>query len=393
MRIEGHVAPGFEPVERAFEANFQRHGEVGAGLVVRRHGEVVVDLWGGVADPTTGRSWAQDTPGVVFSATKGLVAMVFAMLADRGEVQLDAPLQDYWPELRAQATVRMLLNHRSGLSAIDEPLTLQDFDGPPSARAVEAMSRQEPLWQPDTDQGYAACAYGAYTAELVHRITGRSVGRWFADEIAGPLGLDAWIGIPGEVAPRVARLIPVPKRDVVRLQVPAMTRRSAEGRLFRRIVARSRSFSGRAFLNPTLGPGSFQALNDPAVQRLELPWMGAVSTADALSKAYAALIGEIDGVRLVRPEAILPLRHRQSWSERDRVMQKPLGFSQGFVKDQLELFSPNPAAFGHPGAGGALGWTDPDAGLAIGYVMNRMDWRIRSPRAVALCHAIYRCIR
>ena len=130
-------------------------------------------------------------------------------------------------------------------------------------------------------------------------------------------------------------------------------------------------------------------MNEADVVALELPWMGALTSAHDLARAYAATIGEVDGVRLVRPEAVQPVRYRQSWSNRDRVLQKPMGWSQGFLKDRRSLFSPNPASFGHAGAGGAFGWADPDAELAWAYVPNRMDWRIRSPRAIALSHAVY----
>lgn len=402
-QIHGWVAPGFEAVRETFQANFAQRGEVGAAFVVRRHGEVVVDLWGGMADPEAGRPWEQDTAGVVFSATKGLMAIALLMLTDQGQLDLDAPIASFWPGFAAHGkqaiTTRMLLNHRAGLSVLDAPLELDVFPAPekgrnaPTVHAIAAMENQVPHWTPDTDQGYGACAFGAFTGEIVRRLTGRTAGTWFADEIARPLGLHAWIGLPAEERKRVARLLPVSREERVRFQVPsALARRTHEGRLFRRVIAGKRSLSGRALLNPTLGPRQFEALNDPEVLAHELPWMNAVCTADSLSRAYAALLGEIDGVRLVRPEALRPVRLRQSWSQRDRVLQKPLGFSQGFVKDELTLFSPTPAAFGHPGAGGALGWADPDAGLTFGYVMNRMDWRIRSPRAVGLCRAVYACL-
>lgn len=395
--IGGEVAPGWEPVRDAFDENFRVRGEVGAGVVMLHRGRVVVDLHGGMADPATGRAWTTRTPAVVFSATKGLVAACFLMLEDRGLVDLDAPASAWWPELgrggKEAVTTRMILLHRSGLTAVDRPLELRDVRDQPE-RVHEALVSQAPLWEPDTDQGYAACVFGLYTQELFRRICGRSLGTFLADEVAGPLGLDTVIGRPEALPEPPARLIPTDVRTLVRHQLPAAVRRTAEGRVFRRVLSGRRSITGRAFLNPSLGPTRFEALNDPDVQALELPWMNAITTARGLARLYGALAGDgaLDGVRLVRPETLRPLRQRQSWTERDRVLHKPLGFAQGFVKDELHLFSPNPAAFGHPGAGGALGWADPDAGLAIGYVMNRMDWRIRSPRALALCHAAYRAL-
>ncbi len=399
MQIHGDVAPGFERVADTFLDNFTHRGEVGAAFAVYRRGEIVVDLWAGAADPETGRPWKRETPGVVFSSTKGMVAAVMLMLAERGELDIDAPLADtVWPELgtagKERVTARMILNHRAGLSAIDAPLTVEDFGTSPE-RVHDALVSQVPMWEPDTDQGYAACSYGAYTAEIVRRVTDQSVGSWFAEHIAAPLDLNCWIGLDPARFPEVSRLLPVPTAQRLKSVVPsALFRRTSEGRLFRRVLHEvatksGRTYAGRAFLNPTLGPRAFEALNDADKLALELPWMGGVSTARSLSRMYAALVSEVDGVRLVRAETLNPVRHRQSWAERDRVLHRAMGWSQGFVKEDKNVFGPNPSSFGHPGAGGALGWADPDGEIAIGYVMNQMDWRLRSPRAIALCDAVY----
>lgn len=394
--VAGEVAPGWEPVRDAFVENFRLRGEVGAAVSVLHRGRVVVDLWGGVADRASGRPWERDTPVVPFSATKGLVAACFLLLHDRGALDLDAPITAHWPEFgragKARITARQLLNHRAGLSAVDVPLTLTDVRDAPD-RVHEALVAQVPLWEPDTDQGYAACSFGLYTQELFRRITGRTLGAFFADEIARPLGLQTALGRPESLAP-AARLIPVPPATVLRHQLPAaLFRRTPEGRVFRRVVT-GWDTSGRAFRNPSLGPSRFEALNDPEILKIELPWMNAVTTARGLARLYGALAGDgsLDGVRLVRPDALRPLHGRQTWKERDRTLQKPIGWSQGFVKDEPHLFSRSPRAFGHPGAGGPVGWADPDAELGIGYVTNTMDWRIRSPRAVALCHAAHACV-
>lgn len=156
--------------------------------------------------------------------------------------------------------------------------------------------------------------------------------------------------------------------------------------MFRRLLD-PRSDAHRAFVNPEMGPERMAAINRPEVLALDLPWMGALVTADALARAYDGLLGGA----IVPVAALRPLLHRESWSHRDRVLHKPIGWSRGFVKDEPHHFTPSARAFGHPGAGGALGWADPDLGVAIGYVMNRLDWRIRSPRATALANAIARC--
>jgi CubicO group peptidase (beta-lactamase class C family) len=393
--IEGVVAPGWEGVRDALADNLRARGEVGAGVAVYHRGRLVVDLAAGLADPSTGRRWTRDTPGVVFSATKGLVAACFLVLEDRGLVDLDAPIASVWPEFgrdgKEATTIRQLLNHRAGLSAIDRPLSLTDVRDDPG-KVHDALVAQRPSWRPGADQGYAACSYGLYTQEVFRRVAGRTLGAFFADEIARPLGLATVIGRPADLPEPPARLVPAGVRTVLTRQLPtALLRDTAEGRVFRRVLTGRRSLTGRAFLNPALGPDRFEVLNDPAIQAIELPWMNALTTARGLARLYAALAGDgsIDGVRLVRAERLGPLHDRQTWSERDRVLHKPMGWSQGFVKDEPHLFSRDPRAFGHPGAGGALGWADPAAGLSIGYVPSAMDWRIRSPRALAICHAVH----
>jgi CubicO group peptidase (beta-lactamase class C family) len=337
---------------------------------------------------------------VCFSATKGLVAVCFLMLADQGRIDLDAPIAAYWPELgrgdTAKVTARMILDHRAGLSAVDAPLTLLDVRDDPQ-KVHDALVQQVPLWEPGTDQGYAACSFGLYAAELFRRVAGESVGAFFATHVAGPLGVggEAVLGRPDALNVRPARLLPVSRATLFGQQIPtALFRTNHDARLFRRVIAGRRTDAGRALLNPTLGPTRFEVLNDPAIQAIELPWMNALTTARALAKVYAPLAGDgsHDGVRLVRAEAIEPLGRRASWTERDRVLQKPIGWSAGFVKEGPGVFTDDPRAFGHPGAGGALGWADPARGLAIGYAMNQMDWRVRSPRAMALCHAAERVL-
>ena len=396
-RVNGTVAAGFEGIERVFRENIATRGELGASVVVMHRGRVVVDLWGGVADVDTGRAWAADTPAVCFSATKGLVATCFLVLEDRGALDLDAPIAQVWPEFaqngKARITTRHLLGHRAGLWGVDVPLSLRDVRDDP-AKVHDALARQRPAHEPGADQGYAACAFGLYTAELFRRVTGRTLGAFFAEEVAGPLRLDVALGRPTDLA-QAARLVPTGRRTLLRHQLPAvLSRGSTDGRLFRRVLLGTRSDAGQALLNPTLGPARFRSLDEPDLQAIELPWMNALATARGLARLYAALAGDgsLDGVRLVRPESLRPLYGRQSWSERDRVLQKPIGWSQGFVKDEPHLFTPSPRAFGHPGAGGALGWADPDRELAIGYVMNAMDWRLRSPRATALADAAWRAV-
>jgi len=394
--VHGSVRPGFEPVEAAFRENFERRGEVGASVCAWHRGEKVVDLWGGIADRDSERPWDADTLTVVFSATKGMVALCLLMLADRGKLDYDRPVVEYWPEFgargKADITVRTLLNHRAGLSVVDEPHPLAEWCDP--TQIGPSLAAQRPHWPPGREQGYGAVATAAYAAELVRRVAGRSVGSFFAQEVARPLGADVHIGLPDEARARLATLYPARLgwRDV-RMIAEVVSGRTVEGRLGRAFLNR-RSLPRRAFSNPDLGRRGVQVFNEADVHRMEIPWAGGIASARGLSKVYAALAcgGTLEDIRLCQPEAIEPLKERQSWSDSDSILRKPMGFSQGFLKEECHVFSPEPAAFGHSGMGGSLGLADPDRELAFAYVMNQMDVRVRSPRCLALCHALYGCI-
>jgi CubicO group peptidase (beta-lactamase class C family) len=389
--ISGEVSRRFAPVRDELAASFRR-GEIGASLCVWHRGEVVVDLWGGLRDRDEGAAWERDTLTTVFSATKGVVALALMMLAERGELDYDAPVASFWPEFAAAGkesiTVRTLLNHRAGLIGVDDPLTLEMFEVGPD-RIAEILAAQAPRWSPGTDQGYHGVTYGLYAAELFRRITGRSVGAFIAAEIAGPLGADFHLGLPEDLEPRVATNYPAGVTDLVLKIVPKLLfHRGTDGRVYRNVVRKGDSAT--AFANPAeLGPRGLRNFNTARVHRLELPWGNGIANARGLCAIYSAMLGG----DLVSRGAVDAIRPRQSWSERDRVLCKPIGWSQGFLKEETRLFSPNPESFGHAGAGGALGWCDPVAELAIGYAMNRMDHRVRSRRAVRLCHAIYECAK
>ncbi|MEU7865120.1 serine hydrolase domain-containing protein, partial [Nonomuraea sp. NPDC049141] len=210
--VSGTVAAGYEPVREAFLANFETRSEIGAALSVYRHGREVARLWGGLADPATGRAWRAETLQVVFSATKSVPAACAHLLAQRGQLDLDAPVAEYWPEFAAAGKdavpVRWLLSHQAGLPVLDRPV--------PQAEAltwepvVAALAAQAPAWEPGTAHGYHGLTYGWLVGEVVRRVSGRSLGTYFADEIATPLGLDFWVGLPASEAHRVARLVEQP---------------------------------------------------------------------------------------------------------------------------------------------------------------------------------------
>lgn len=395
--IHGAVHPKFGEVAEAFRANFAHRGEIGAALTIDVEGQRVVDVWGGLADRATGRPWERDTRGVMFSATKGLVALAFLMLEDRGILDVDAPVVTWWPGFgrhgKQHITVRTLLNHRAGLSVVDLPVPLTDYADPP--RVDEALEAQAPVWQPGTAQGYGGTAWGMYTGALFRRITGETVGAFLKREVFEPLGVDVRLGLPPSEGTDIATLYPAEPKKILPAVLPRMVLQdSLEGRFFTQVLLKRRSIPARAFANPQLGPRRLDVLNDPEVRSWELPWKGAVGSARGLATIYAALAqgGALDGVRLVSEAALARVHPRQSWAWEDRVLLKPMGFSQGFMKEEPHLFSPNEAAFGHSGAGGALGMADPTHRIAVGYVMNGMDWHVRSPRTLAITHALYRAL-
>lgn len=392
---QGGYESGFAPVARTFAAQLRDGREIGAGLTVYHRGRCVVDVWGGVADVARGTPWRRDTRAVVFSVTKGLTAMALAWLGARGKLDWDAPVARYWPGFAASGkeaiTVRALFNHRAGLLALDEPLRLEDcLTDEPRPRVVAALERQRALWAPGERQGYHAITYGMYARELFERVAGESLGTVLRREFFEPLGADVSLGTPPEVDARVARIYPPHTLTRAAMMLLAsLGPESTESRVFRAMFARG-SLQRRAFLNPRAGATAY---DDPRVWRAELAWASATASAHGLARAYLpfALGGAFEGRTFLPESSLTPLHERQSWSERDAILQKPVGWSQGFLKEEPHLFSPNQASFGHAGMGGALGFCDPVDELTIGYVMNRMDWRVRSPRAVALCRALYAC--
>ncbi len=382
--VQGTVASGFEQVRTVFAENFASRGEQGAALCVERGGERIVDLWGGEAEP--GQPFTGETPAVLFSGTKGLVASCMLLLVERGELQLDRPVQRYWPELRPRMTVRQLLNHRSGLVALDR-LPMELLSQPEALSELLAM--QEPMWRPGSAQGYGSVAGGLYNAELLRQMTGTTVGRFFASEVVGPLGLDLYIGLPKHVTP--APLVLVGRSQILRKVLPtAMGGRGVDGRVFRAALQPGSPTARSVAQPPELGARGLHNFNRRELLELELPWAGGVGTARALAGLYGHLSC---GSGPWSQRVLRPLHHRQSWARRDRVLLKPMGWSQAFIKEELRLFSPNRESFGHPGAGGSFGFADPTLDMSMAFVTRTMDWRLRPHRPQLLCQSIYRCLR
>jgi len=396
VEIGGTVAPGFEGVREAFVRNFTENGEVGAGFSLVHDGRTVVDLWGGVADAATGAPYTDDTLQLVFSTTKGATAVCANLLAQRGELDVEAPVTEYWPEFgqagKADVPVRWLMGHRAGLPYVNAPIELDAclaWDP-----AVEALAAMEPLWEPGTAHGYHAVTYGWLVGEVVRRISGRSLGRFFADEVAGPLGLEFWIGLPADQEPRVA---PLTNRGLRRDEAEGD---QAEG--LSDLVSQIEQFLGPgSMLALALGGGSTMpfigngVFNRPEVRAAEVPAANGVTNARSLARMYAAVVGPVEGVSdgpLLTSEQVKAAATTQTQGA-DRVLMFETTFGLGFMTSSE--FSPygSTASFGHAGAGGSVGFADPENGLGFGYVMNRtMTNMSGDPRSRGLVAAAYDAI-
>ncbi|MFI1255701.1 serine hydrolase domain-containing protein [Streptomyces netropsis] len=393
MDVQGTVADGFEPVRDAFAGNFARRGERGAAVVVYRAGRKVVDLWGGAKNadgPSDGscadaaaEPWTPDTAQVVRSATKGVAAAVPLLLHQRGLVDLDAPVGTYWPEFKAagkeRLLVRHLLSHRAGLPVLDTPLTpAEAIDGVSGPRALAA---QAPAWEPGTAHGYHAQTYSWLLGELVRRVTGRSIGRWVAEEIAGPLGLDLWIGLPDAERARVGRIADIaPPAEPATPGLRMRPKRSVSD-----AYSDPGSLTRRAF--GAIDPQADE--NDPAYRAAELPASAGIATADALARFYASLIGDVDGARRLFAPATLTLARTEESAGPDKVLVVGTRFGLGYMLHGPACPLLAPGSFGHPGRGGSLAFADPESGTAFGYVTNGMQKNVTAdPRAQALVRAV-----
>ncbi|MGI8796546.1 MAG: serine hydrolase domain-containing protein [Acidimicrobiia bacterium] len=375
MVVEGHCEPGFEAVRDAFARNFADYKEVGAACCVYVDGRPVVDIWGGVADVATDRRWEQDTIVLVYSSTKGVTATAANLLVERGELDPDAPAADYWPEFAAagkeKVPVRSVLSHQAGLPVVDGEFTLDDVLA--WHPIVAALATQAPRWEPGTAHGYHMRTFGWLVGELVRRVTGRTIGRFVADELAAPLGLDFWIGLPEEQEPRCATLVPAGDSDLVEL-LP-------EGTLLREAIP---------------NPGGLFAYderwNTRPFHAAELPSSNGIGDARSLARLYASLIGEVDGVRLLAPDTVKAAATPQARGT-DAVLMIETAYGLGFMlPPSLDQYA-GPGAFGHAGAGGSLAFADPDAGFAFAYVMNQLRFDpVRYPRAPSLVKAVYESV-
>jgi len=376
--IDGMCDPRLRGVGDAFAENFARHGEVGAAVAVTVDGKPVVDLWAGYADAARTRRWTRDTIVNVASATKGLTAICAHRLVDREVLDLEAPVATYWPEFaqagKADIPVHLLLSHRAGLPAIDSPLpteALYDWD-----RMTRALASQEPWWEPGTQHGYHVFTFGWLVGEVVRRITGKRLGRCWREDVAEPLGIDCHIGLAAEHDARVAEFLPIPPGEP-----------DLEGELLKH----AGPMVQKAFTNP---PRTVADMNTGAWRRAEIPAGNAHTNARALARVYGALAcgGEVDGVRVLHPDTIDRARTEHANGPDAVLFGWPTRFGLGFALPPkgIGIGSSSTTAFGHPGAGGSIGFADPDAHLGFGYTMNQIQAAIPpDPRALRLIDALY----
>jgi CubicO group peptidase (beta-lactamase class C family) len=378
--VHGHCDSRFSAVRTAFEENFRDRGELGAAVAVTVDGVTVVDLWGGWADPARTRPWERDTLVNVWSTTKGPVALCAHILADRGLLDLDAPVATYWPEFAAagkeKVLVRHLLSHRAGLTGPREPHSFADLCDWELTTA--RLAATEPWWEPGTRSGYHALTYGHLVGEVVRRISGLRPGAFLEREVTGPLGIDFTIGLPEREAGRAATLVHAPA-------APS----SEQAAVFSQLTPAALA----ALTNPAVGA---KEAGTPEWRAAEIPAANGHGTARAVAALYGVLAGRgtYGGHRVLSAEAAERVREGQG-ACRDLVLGA--GFD-GETEAGLGLwlsgphgsYGPNPRAFGHDGFGGSCGLADPEAGVSLGYVMNRMGPRIADdPRKMALVEAVY----
>lgn len=375
--IAGFCDPRFERVAQEFEQNFQQRNELGASVCITLEGEPVVDLWGGIARPQA--PWVEDTLSIIWSATKGATALCAHILASRGLLDLDAPVIRYWPEFgqagKEAIPVKMLLNHQAGLAALSEPLPAGAFYA--WELMIKALEKQEPFWKPGSMHGYHGFTFGWLVGEVVRRVSGKSLGTFFREEVAEPLGLDFWIGLPEEHESQVALMIPAPPP-------------SPEGPISAMFAAMADPTSLPALLMFNSGghmlPGSDGTLgfNLRAAHAAEIGAAGGISNARGLAGMYAPLAngGSLKGVNLVSMDSLSRMGAVSSASALDACILAPTRFSLGYIKSVDNRREPgctendsvilSEDAFGHSGFGGALGFADPVERMSFGYVMNRM---------------------
>lgn len=397
LEVHGSVAAGFDDVARAFEENFDTGLEVGAACAVYVDGHEAVNIWAGLADPATGRAWDDRTLALVYSTTKGVTAICAHVLVERGLLDLDRPVAEYWPEFaaagKAEVPVRFLLSHQAGLPVVDASLTRDEcLAVEPIIRALEA---QAPVWAPGTRHGYHGLTFGWLVSEVIRRVTGQTVGEFLAAEVAPRLGgLDFYIGLPEAEFDRVAVEVP----PVAVPPSPSAGDATGEAADDARsavlsgdsLIARALTLNG-ALLRDTAEPQGADELR--RYYGAEFPAVNGIGDARSLARLYASCVSDVDGVRLLSPETAEAASAEHAGGV-DAVLMLPTRYGAGFWLPTEVSAMLSPRSFGHPGMGGSIGFADPDARVGFGYVMNQMSGAAMGtdPRKRRLIDAVRACL-
>ncbi len=388
LRVHGHVATGFEEVQSVFEANFTEGIEVGASLCVRSKGQDLVNLWAGYQDQNGERPWQQDTLVNVYSVTKGIASLAVAAIVEDGHFDYSSEVRSIWPEfVAAQSglTVGQLLSHQSGVPGVDEPVAIEDMYNWP--RMIGLLEKQQPYWPPGSAAGYHALHWGYLIGEIVRRATGNSLGRWVAERIATPLMADFYLGLPEALHERCADLIG-PNR--ARKQSDAADPPAAPSPP---VPPQNPELFSVALLNPSVRP--WKDACSPAWRSAEIAAANGQASGQGIATIYdaAANGGIASGVRVLKPASIAALVTEEVGMTDDLILDKPMRRGRGLILNTNGEYGPSAAAFGHSGAGGALGFADPETGIGFGYAMNQMDTGMaEETRAGRLIAALYRAL-
>jgi CubicO group peptidase (beta-lactamase class C family) len=392
--VHGTVAQGFELVRDEFQRNFAERGELGAACTVYHRGEKVVDLWGGIRNKDTGEPWEEDTMVLVFSSTKGMASMAVAVAHSRGLFDYDERVASYWSEFaqngKENVTVRQLFSHQAGVCAIDEPLDLDKLADPDKVAA--AIAKQKPAWEPGTRHGYHGISLGWYESELLRRVDPqhRTIGKFFQDEVAKPLGLEFYIGLPKDIpASRVAKIDGYKKWQLL-FNMDKMPRS------FVLSILNPFSITFKTFANPAI-LGELNGYNERQMQIIELPASNGIGQVRHMAKAYSEFA--TGGKTLNLTETTLNALKQPAKPPSGGLMDMVLGvetiFSLGYAKPFPDFkFGMNEEAFGTPGAGGSFCFADPTAQIGFAYAMNKTGFYLwDDPREKSLRDAVYRCIQ
>jgi len=385
--VEGEITDDrFAPLLNVFKENFETRGEKGASLCITHEGKTVVDLWGGSANPREEKPWDQDTLAVIFSCTKGALALCANMLIDEGKLDPYAPVSELWPEYgvagKENTTLQMMLDHTSGVPVFQEQVpkdALCNWDW-----AVDALARQEPFFEPGTRSGYQGITFSWTVGEMVRRASGMSVGAFFTKRVAEPLGLEFWIGAPASIEQRLARIFRI-KFDPKAPMTPFMQQ-----------LMREPKSVPHLFYNNS---GGFAA-NKPIYWQSEIGGATGVSNARGVAGMYAPLAcgGTLGGVKLASADALVRMQTVTNATHDDVTLRTPLRVTAGFMTSRRRIPDPTEgtnhfgrSGFGHAGSGGSMGFADPEAGMSFSYVMNQQGATL-NPRGQGLIDAAYEAL-